>query len=376
MGQPVVFWIASVLALSLLGSPHSAGAEPTQVVVVGTQHFLTDMPAGFTPGHLRAFLVKAEPDLLAVEAPFNAPDPWSYAPYELSRVTKPWADQLGLAVEQCDWLEPTYQLQLGQWLSGLRTAGHGVELQRIEAVFQAKNAQPLTFELANSDANYELWRRYHADLQRLAVGKSPWQARNDHIVENVCKLAEQHRGQRIAVVFGAAHAYYLVDHLAGADGVEVIPAGRFLPLTDAEVQEHTHQEDHLQALRLLNFGAVGPQQLDKCAEHLAHLEGAPEFAGDYLLFHGKLLLHQGKPADALTDFNALAESGGDAVSRFDGASRLGEAARVYAAIALSQQGESSAARERLEAVAADESVTTPTRQWARQLLAAAPTATD
>jgi hypothetical protein len=60
-----------------------AQAAPTEVVFVGTQHFISDMPTGYTPGHLRTLLDRIKPAALAVEAPANLPDPWAAAPLEL-----------------------------------------------------------------------------------------------------------------------------------------------------------------------------------------------------------------------------------------------------------------------------------------------------
>jgi hypothetical protein len=69
------------LMLVLLAAVQTrATARPVEVVVVATEHFITDMPEGYTPAHLRALLTKIQPDLLLVEAPANAQDPWPGRP--------------------------------------------------------------------------------------------------------------------------------------------------------------------------------------------------------------------------------------------------------------------------------------------------------
>ena len=93
----------------------------------------------------------------------------------------------------------------------------------------------------------------------------------------------------------------------------------------------------------------------------------PEYDGGYHLFYGKLLLHQGKFAEAEEEFAKLGESGGDGVLAFDGQSRLGEAGRVYAAIAKSRQGKVEEARSVFDAMLALPDTTPASRQWIEQL---------
>src|SRR6516164_11465736 len=87
--------IAAAVLLSLALSLQAEGGQekPTEVVFVGTQHFISDMPPGYTPAHLRVLLEKINPAAVAVEAPTNVKNPWDFAPLELQWVTKPWADQ-------------------------------------------------------------------------------------------------------------------------------------------------------------------------------------------------------------------------------------------------------------------------------------------
>ena len=75
-----------------LAAAEAPGSGQTEVVVVATQHFITDMPEDCTPGHVRALLEKISPEILAVEAPTNVPDPWAFAPFDLSNVTRPWTE--------------------------------------------------------------------------------------------------------------------------------------------------------------------------------------------------------------------------------------------------------------------------------------------
>ncbi len=92
-----------VVALAVSSAHVAAAQHPddlqrgaTEVCFVATQHFVTDMPDGYTPGHLRALLKKLSPQVIGVEAPSNVANPWDLAPLELAKVTKPWADKHGI----------------------------------------------------------------------------------------------------------------------------------------------------------------------------------------------------------------------------------------------------------------------------------------
>lgn len=94
-------------------TPPPGPSGQTQVVIIGTQHFISDMPDGFTPAHLRALLDKVRPKVLAVEAPSNVPRPWDFAPLELSWVTRPWALEHRVEAVPVGWNDETYSQSRG-----------------------------------------------------------------------------------------------------------------------------------------------------------------------------------------------------------------------------------------------------------------------
>lgn len=388
-GRPIVAFLGLLLS-GLTGSyaeelrhePNSASdrgdeSRRTQVVVLATQHFLTDMPTGYTPGHLRALLHKTSPAVLAVEAPSNAPDPWGLAPYELWNVTRPWADKHGVPVVPCGWLTPDYSAQLGRMFQQYRTSGKLAQYQQTEMQFQAKAAaMPSTCQSMNSSEYHTLWRTYHEELHNLLEADTPWEEWNSRILLNVKKLCREHPGERVVVVFGAAHGYYLIDKLSADEHVEVLPAQDFLPQSADEVADHTYRVDYLKALRPLNFGQVAPAQLKHAEKLLVKLSQWPEFKNDYRLFHGKLLQHQGDLQQAQAEFELLSQAPSDEVSQFDDKSLLAEAGAVYAAITLSQMGKLAEARERFEAIIANQATSHETRDWVKQMLASMPVHDD
>lgn len=368
----------SVPASSPIGKDSSpqdldSNEKRTEVVVVATRHFITDMPEGYTPGHLRALLEKISPDALAVEAPTNVSDPWSLAPFELWNVTQPWAAQTGIEIAPSGWHEPQYQMQLGQMFQQYQAEGRTVQYQQIERAFQAKSAaQPLACQFMNSAAYHDLWRDYHTGLHELLGADTPWEKWNARILANVRQTCREHAGQRVAVVFGGAHGYYLLDHLSNDPCVKLVPTQQFLPLTEDEIASHTQPVDYLKALRPLNLSVVSAAQLAHATSLLHKVKEVPQFAGDYLLFHGKYLLHEGRAEEALSEFEKLAEYSRDIISEFDGKSRLAEAALVYSARTLNQMGNPAKARKRLADVVNDSDVSLSTRQWAQQVLAGIP----
>lgn len=349
-----------------------ADAATNEVVVLATQHFISDMPDGYTPGHLRALLTKIKPDVIAVEAPTNAPDPWSLAPYDCWKITKPWADEQQIPIVPVGWLEPAYQSELMGMFQAYQQQGKTGDYQQVEQTFQLASAQqPATCAFMNSPAYQDLWRSYHQKLHDLYGRETPWEAWNTKIVANIEKACRERPGKRLAVVFGGAHGYYLADRLRESDDIKVIEAESFFPLSDADVAAQTTMSDYLQLLRPLNFPAVAPQQLPRLAAALDKIKDVPEYDGDYHLFHGKLLLHEGKFAEAEDEFRSLAD-GGDGVLAFDGQSRLREAGQVYAAIAKSRQGKVAEARVDFDAILSLPETTAATRQWIEQLKAELP----
>lgn len=343
----------------------------TEVVVIATQHFIGDMPEGYTPAHLRALLNKVSADVLAVEAPANCADPWSWAPLDLWQITKPWADQRKIKTIPVGWNEPRYPEQLQQMFQEYERKGITAEYQEIEQNFQVISAQQEnTCENMNSAAANELWRNYHAELHRLYGKDTPWEDWNKIILANIIKLCRQYRGKRVAVVFGGAHSYYFIDHLADQDGIRLLVAEDFFPLTAEEVQQQVVPTDYLRALRLLNYnpGAVPAENMSKMKACLDKIKNIDRMQNDYHLFSGKYLLHSLQPQEALVEFKKVAALNAEAISLFDNQSRLKEVGLVYCALAQIQMREYSAARAELEKITNLPEVTPSTKQWARQII--------
>lgn len=353
-------------------SQHDAteSVATTEVVVVGTQPFITDMPEGYTPGHLRALLDKIQPDLIAIEAATNVKSPLATAPYECRHVTIPWAREHDVPVVAVGLLEKDYGVQIDAMKQQLRAQGRDAAFDIIEEQLQRRlHSIGRSIEALNTDDWQQAWRSYHDQLHRLVQGDTPWQLWNQRVMRKIAKLCDDHPGRRIAVVFGAGHTYYFQDALTEMESVEVKPASGLLPLTVGDVDRHTTRIDYLKALRPLNMGSVSPHALTHCEHLLRHLRGLPDMEADYRLFEGKLQLHSGKYRQAVDTFDRLAGSAGSAISQFDGQNRIIDGARLGAILAVRADGRPAEAASRLRSVLADATIAADVRRFAEQMLA-------
>lgn len=362
------FCLITLFCILCNGRPVDA-QETTRVIVVSTHHFVTEFPEGYTPGHLRALLNKFDAEVVAVEAPSNADDPWSQAPPEISKVVKPWAKANQVEVVPIGWNEADYAVQVNQMLQELHASGKVEKYQQIEQRFQkSRSAIAPTCQSFNSDGHHQVWRDYHRDIHELNGETTPWEKWNEKILENVVKTCTENSGKRIAVVIGAAHSYFLLDGLASEPNIKVVRADQFLPLAGAEVKSATQPLDYLHALHPLNLNALPAQELRRLKSLLDQLQEEKDFRGDYQLFLGKYLLHERKPKEALAAFEALGAFNPDVKSKFDERIKLFETGLVYTAVALFQSGDRATAVERLQNALRDEKLQVETRNWAQQVL--------
>jgi hypothetical protein len=220
----------------------------------------------------------------------------------------------------------------------------------------------------NSGESLKMWRDYHAALHRMNGGETAWETLNEKVIGNLKKVCAENSGKRVAVVFGSAHAYYLKDHLAKLDGVKVVEVGTFFPLTAKEIADQTRPVDYVKALRMLNFEALPAGAKGRLEKALQKVQTFPEFAQDYHYFRGKYLLLTGQFADAVEEFETAGKAPDAAVMAFDGTTRVGEVARLHAAVARYHAGKKEEGKAALEAVVKDSKTTEGTKTWGRQLL--------
>ncbi|MFH1645059.1 MAG: DUF5694 domain-containing protein [Candidatus Omnitrophota bacterium] len=343
----------------------------SEIAVIAIGHFITDMPEGYTPAHLRALLKKIAPDILAVEVPTNIENAWQYAPLDLWQVTKPWADSENIEVIPVGWFDMDFQFKLSDMFKEFQEKGNLEDYQKVEMDFQTLSAsKKYTIEYTNSDEAHNVWRQYHFNLQSLYGKRTAWQDWNDNIVRNINDLCEKNKNKRIAVIFGSAHCYYFVDLLKDIPNIKLLDTASYFPLEAAAVAGYTYPVDYLKALRLLNFnaGTLNPAVLIQLESKLNKLKAFPGLINDYNLFLGKFYLHKYRFDEALAAFGKVSKLDKNVISEFDGQTPLRETGHVYTALCRIQMGDYAAAREVLEKVLYEEDITQYTRQWAQQLL--------
>lgn len=342
-------------------------AEPTEVVVIGTTHFMTDGDQTCTPAHLRWAIDQSRATVILVEAPANVPDPWSSAPWELARVTRPYALEKTLRIEPVDWHDPSYGTDVSALITQVSQAGRGNDLQAIEATLATRLHEiGSSFAAINSPAYDDAWRSYHTGFRRLIGEESPWDRHNARIVDNIRKLCGTLPGTRVVVVIGAAHRYHLLDHLGGPQIRLMDPKFLLMP-ADTDLTPWQRPRDLLLALRTLNFPSLIPAEVERQRGNLDRLAASGLFPLDLAFYEACWCLHAGRPADALSRFTALAEE--RSLLAFDGVSVIGEGAQVLGTLATYRLGNTAAARAAFKAIAGDARMAPTTRTWAQRLLA-------
>ena len=374
LGVPLRLSTTSAIAGLLLLFPQTLAAQaPTEVVLIGTHHAITSMPTEYTPGHLRALLDKIKPAAVGVEAASNESDPYKEAPAEIALVVKPWAEAHSCAIIPIGWKPEKYNEQTDAFLKLLQAGSKQAEYQQVEQQFQQRRgALPPSCEGLNSDGHQQMWRDYHRGIDELSKVESPWRKWNTKIFEQIKQACQQHPGERLAVVIGAAHVYCLQDELAKEPSIRVLRVDQYLPITPAEVAATTKPADWLAALAPLNLDALPPPELMRLEQILDKIKDVAELKNDYHLYRGKFMLHVRQPALALKEFEQLGTLARDVKCQFDGQSSLFETGLVYTAIALLQSGDAATARTRLQNVLADKQLGETTRKWAEQVLSQIP----
>lgn len=344
-----------------------SAAEPNEVVVIGTTHFLTDGDQTCTPAHLRWAIDRSRATMILAEAPANLPDPWNWSPWELDKVTRPYAQEKMLRIEPVDWHDPTYANEMSTLITTASQAGKSDSLQANETALAA-TLQKLgaSFAALNSPPYDAAWRSYHAEFRRLIGKPSPWDRRNEHIVNQIRSACKSLPGARVVVVIGAAHRYYLLDHLACPD-IRVLDSTEFQVPTGTALSPWQRPRDLLLALRTLNFPNLVQAEVERQRGNLDRLAASGKFPLDLAFYEARWHLHAGRPEEALTRFTALTEE--SSLLAYDGVSVIGEGAQVLAAIATYRLGNTAAARAAFTTIAENVRMSQTTRSWAQQLLA-------
>ena len=347
--------------------------RPAQVVVIASQPFLTDRAVGFSPAHLRLVLESVRPNLLAVEAPTNIADSWQYAPFDLKKVTKPWANKHNVPMIPIGHLELEYNKQLDAMLKYFQAEGLLKEYQIVDDRFKfAGSAHKYTFKFINSAGYDTIWRNYNSGLHRLYRRNVPAEEINEKIAANVLKLCKASPGKRIAVVINAPSSYYIKDSLVDQPNINFLSIENSLNFSQDKLAAKTLPQDYLYALRILktdNFSTIRPDGFSRLETFLERIRQYPEYGYDHSYFHGKMFLHRQDPRMAAFYFQNLATVDPKIVLKFDNETPVRDSALVYVAIAKLQMGKKKEAINRLRTILQMADTHQQTTKWIQRILA-------
>ncbi len=221
------------------------------ILIIGVQHapgqFWSEK---FSPAHIRATLEAFDPQVVGVESnpEWFAKGQFYKATYEAEHIAVPFARDKKISVYGIDWIgEKNYSQQ-----------GHALEVRAIKKILESSTVDSAQYRYGLSSWNYQLPAQNNPELDFYALngietgeknlkwideGKdkngSPqeyMEDRDNHIVDYITAVADQHSGSRIAIVIGAMHKSDLERKLR-AKGFKVIgpqQVGQSIPVSDGE----------------------------------------------------------------------------------------------------------------------------------------------
>ena len=346
--------------------------KPAQIVVIGSDPFITDMRESCTPGHLRSVLEAIRPDIIAVDATAEVIQSGQYYAMDLKWVVVPWAKERQVRVAPIGCVVEDYNQQVQGMLDEIREVGHVKEYKFVEDnLYSALKAFKHTFKFLNSEDCDGIWRRYHKDMQRVYDRATPWQVWNGQIASNLIRLGNENPGKRIAVVIEAAHSYFLKDAILNEAGLTLLNVESSLNFDKVTLKENSEAIDHLHALRPLafdNFGQLPEDMLIELETHLQRLRQYPEYNDDVEFFRGKMYLHRGKSVQAVRQFMPMTYLEPGKKLMYDEVTPIRDAAMIYIAVARYEQGDVVQAKNDLVNICRMKDVDPEIKAWANRIM--------
>lgn len=370
------------ILFSLFFSRVSAQIEPagtrrstvgaTQVVVIASQPFLTDMIPGFSPAHLRLLLDSVRPDIIAVESPANIADSWEYAPFYLQKVVKPWAKERQIPLMPIGHLDMDYGIHLKAMLKHFENSKLLREYNAVEKKFKAASrAHKYSFKFINLASHDAIWRDYTSALHRLYRKNTPAEDISSQVAANIIKACNSYPGKRIAVIINAPISYYIKDQLADQPGIHLLNIENSLDFSQQGLTTKTIPEDYLNALRILRLDDFTPltnEDLSLLNSFLNRIRQHPEYEYDYYYFRGKMLLRKQNARLAVSHFQNMVRIDPNILLKFDNKTPVRDSALVYIALAKLQMGHRKEALARLKIITKMPDVHQQTKEWIKTLL--------
>ena len=207
--------------------------RPTELLVIGTAHVGHEFLPRYSWKHLEQLLDELGPDALCLELRAEEAEAGQFtgAP-EMHMVGIPWANRTGHPWYPVDWHpdgKPSEyhaaRRAMESTPEGRLRVAHLDDLDRrlVPCSNWGKNAH-VTFREFNSPEQVQIARECH-QLETAIMGEGPgtmwWNTRNGEICHRIDGAIEKHRGQRIGMLTGYEHKYWIDDYFAEKTAVAV-----------------------------------------------------------------------------------------------------------------------------------------------------------
>ncbi|MHC4560712.1 MAG: hypothetical protein ACYS80_25820, partial [Planctomycetota bacterium] len=254
--------IISIAPIACQVSTQLPGEQKTEIVFVATHHATLLLNPDFSPAHLRALLSKIDPAAISVEKlpdwrergySFTFPQEW-YATYT-------WVEEKGIPIYGVDWdgsaedkeeveasVGPPDTSTVEQRWEELQTRLTGLGKWEASQAFGESNEASQAFGESNSIESFqrnELTRETDQAwfLQLPSDERAFLDIRDDHITENILKVAREYPGKRIAVVYGDFHCPRISKRLRNQTEISIVSTFQLFPLTTEEITSGWYKDD-------------------------------------------------------------------------------------------------------------------------------------
>ena len=217
------------IAVMLL--PIAAMATPAEVVVLATLHGFHESVPAYGFDRLRQIIEQIHPDMLCLEV--QAQDLQEHAPekvkVEYPRVIYPLIEQHHYRTCTLEPAEPEFSAMVKPYVASVRDfqSAHPQQAKAFDAYaesgLQALRTYWVTPERVNDATTDAVFAAKH-ELQEAMIGageRKGWEGWNRHFQKVILDVARKNPGQRILVLVGVEHTYWLRRHLQNQPGIRL-----------------------------------------------------------------------------------------------------------------------------------------------------------
>lgn len=216
----------------LLASTPLFAADDTEVVVISTMHQMhAEMPY-YSFDDLRQLVLAAEPDVLCLEVQpadlVARPDEKNKREYP--EAIYPLIDASDYAVYAMEPSEPLFSQLLQPYIQANKDfrEDHPEQAKALDSYIEGTYAMLSAYwkspAMVNDSFTDSVFATKH-EVQQTLIGPGEtqgWADWNEHFLSVILKAVDEHRGQRIGVVVGAEHGYWLRGRLRNTAGIKLM----------------------------------------------------------------------------------------------------------------------------------------------------------